>query len=200
MPIRTRGAKHDAAVPGVVRNEVERVGLFVIGILVVDDFDRRHAGVNRNRHRSAIVGTPRRQIGAEANGDLAFDRDIDEVGAAQPGGGFVHHAGEDGAAAWVIDAHQALHHRRGDGNLITDDGAAVGGEELLKRLLHRISLADIVGPQCRWQGLESRPSAINVVKMPCPERHLIAARHRRLPLPDRCPESYHARATRQARI
>src|SRR5258708_16590999 len=61
-PVLALGAEHDAAIPGIIGDQVESIGLFVVGVLVVDDLNGRHAGTDCIGHGIAVVASSARKI------------------------------------------------------------------------------------------------------------------------------------------
>src|SRR5262249_26219485 len=137
-------SEHGAGVPSIVGDEPARadLGIGVTGV-VLDELDRRHARLDRRRDIVARVGLVAGwKVGAEPHRYLALDGDAAVIAVAQRRRRAMDHPGEYGASDRLVDCHELLHHRRGDGDLVTDDLAALWDKELLERLLDGIGLFD----------------------------------------------------------
>ena len=82
-----------------------RVNHVIVGVLVVDDLDRAHTDFHALAHRLPIVRSAV-QIGAQPNGDLAFDAGTPERIEFQRRGGVVDTLFEDRSDAGLIKTQE----------------------------------------------------------------------------------------------
>ena len=131
------------AVPAILDDQRCRLGMRVIGVAVLDQFERRHGARHRRRH---LIARPwragRRQIGAEFQRNFAFDAQIDEIRGAQSRRRRMDGACKDRAAAGMRDAHQLLHHLGRRGDLGAGDGAVDRLGQAVISLLRGIGFGD----------------------------------------------------------
>src|SRR5690606_38192257 len=99
--------ENHAAVPGIVRDQRERVRALVVGATVLDQLEGGHdLGHGSPDFGGCIRCTFWREAGAKSHGQLELDHEIDEVLPSHLCRRLMNAPLVDHAAAWVIDAHQ----------------------------------------------------------------------------------------------
>src|SRR6185312_77504 len=126
--------------------------LILVTAVILDEFDRRHAGFDRlgDALRAVRLGAGR-QVAAQPHRNLTLDRDAGIVAVAQRRGRRMDGPGENSAGDRMVDAHELLHHWRGECDLVAGDRPALSGQQRLQRLLHRIGLLDAGAADFRWR-------------------------------------------------
>jgi hypothetical protein len=150
----SRGAEHDAGVPGVAGDQRRRVEALVVVAQILDQLDRRHAGFDFGGERFAVGELG--HVGAEPHRDLGLDRNPAIIRRPQPRRARVHLARENRAPAGFVDAAQLLHDRRRQRDLVAGDGAApVRLLELLVGGADRVGLVEVGGVELGRQHLDA---------------------------------------------
>ena len=87
----------------------------------------------------------------EPHRDLTFDTDTDEIRRRQRNAAGVNAVCKYAAAARVRNAEVMLHHRAGAADLVTDQRAEIGRQQLVKRILNAVSAGLVlrrdIGPE-----------------------------------------------------
>ena len=80
------------------------------------------------------------EIARESQGDFAFDADADVILKAQRRAAVVHALGEHAAAAGMRDVEISLHHLAGAADLVTDERAELGRQQVVDGILNQIAV------------------------------------------------------------
>ena len=142
----------------IVGHQGQGIERAIVLVAVVDHLDRRHAGADGIADLVPVVGRARRgQIPGECHGDLALDPDPKKIGVAKLARPPLHAWRQHAAGAGVVDAEEALHHRRGAADLVACQRAAPGRiEPDVQGVLDGIGLGLAFRPEAIWQAGKAR--------------------------------------------
>ena len=103
-------AEHNAGVPGIVGDQRQRIQRAIVGVAIVDDFDRRRHRIDRggdmHERRHAAL---RRKIALEPHGDFELKPDSAVGGRAQARAGSMDAVGQNHAGDRAVDPAHGLH-------------------------------------------------------------------------------------------
>ncbi len=157
---RHRFAEHAARREEVVGDQRRRAQRLPFDVAVVDDLDRWMIGLDR-------LGDPfggerrlaGREIARQPHRDLAFDADVDEIGRRQPHAAVMNALLEHAAATGMWDVEIFLHHRAGAADLVADETADLGLQQIVQRALHEIAFGLVARHDVFRKRLERRAAA-----------------------------------------
>ena len=134
-------SEHAAGGKEIIRHQRRRADGLPIGITIIDDLDGGQIrldglrdGVRREWRLRWL------KIMREPHGDLAFDADTDEIFRGQRHTAGVNAFCKYAATAGVRNSEILLHHRAGAADLVTDQRAEIGGQQIMKRILNAVSV------------------------------------------------------------
>ena len=112
---------------------------------------------------ATVVGRERRlrwrKIARQPHRDFAFDADPDEIAGLQRHAAGVNALGKHAAAAGMRDIEILLHHRAGAADLVADQRAEIGRQQIAQRLLNPVALGLVPRRESGGQRLKRRAVA-----------------------------------------
>jgi hypothetical protein len=157
---RHRGSEHAAGGEEIVRHQSRRTDGLPVGIAVIDDLDGGQICLDRLRDGLRRERRPRwLKIMRKPHGDLAFDADTDEILGRQRHAAGMNASCKYAAAARVRNSEIVLHHRAGAADLVTDQRAEIGRQQLMQPILNAVSAGLVLRRDIDGERLQRRAVA-----------------------------------------
>ena len=140
---RDRSPENDAGGEEIVGYERWRAKRFPPHVAVVDDFDRRQIALDAARHRISGEGcVSRNEILFQTDRNLALDTKANEICCAKHNPSLMRSACVDATCARVWNGKVLLHDLAGTADLVPDQWAQLGCQELMNCRLNPVAFLD----------------------------------------------------------